>query len=108
MASKTQRARRAFRRHAHRQQTDQLQQLTAATAIRLAEIAATASDVPAELAADPDTPVWAQLTAEHGDPLVMAAYTPTQLLPLYLPRPSQPAQEQALASIGATTAGGAL
>ena len=106
MASKTQRGRRAARRHAHRQQTAQIQQLTADTAVRLAEIAAAATEVPAELA-HPDTPVWAQLTAEHGDPLALAMLTPTGLLPLYVGR-SQAAQEQALASIGATSPGGAL
>jgi len=106
MASKTQRGRRAARRHAHRQQTTQLRSLVDDTAVRLAELASAASEVPAELA-NPDTPVWAQLTAEHGDPLALAMLTPTGLLPLYVGR-SQAAQEQALATIGATTPGGAI
>jgi len=107
MASKMQRARRAFRRHAHRQQTEQTRQLVDDTTVRLAEIAAAASEVPAELA-DPETPVWAQLTAEQGDPLALAALSHTQLLPLYVGRQSQADQEQALATIGATSPGGAL
>lgn len=109
MASKMQKARRQARRHAHRQQIAQIRQLTDNTAVRLAEIAAVAAEVPAELA-EPDTQIWSSVVQELGDPLIMAAYTHTQLLPLYVPqaRPSQAAQERALASIGATTPGGEL
>lgn len=106
MASKMQKARRAARRHAHRQQTAQIRQLTDDTAVRLAELAAAASEIPAEFAV-PDMPVYAQLTAELGDPTALAMLTHTQLLPLYVGR-TQAAQEQALATIGATTPGGAL
>jgi hypothetical protein len=66
------------------------------------------TEPPRRLHAGPDAPVWSQLAAEHGNPLAHAMLTPTGLLPLYVGRRSQAEQEQALASIGATTPGGAL
>jgi len=57
--------------------------------------------------ATPDAPLYADLAAErHFDPVGMAIVSPTGLL--HLVRQSQAEHEQALASIGATSPGGAL